>query len=189
MRVRQGGDRHGGARRALVAEELAVHLVVSVEVVHADEKRAHLDHVGETGAGGGENVADVLDDAARLRADIELRRAVLARLGTGDRVVGAPRAGARYENEVPGAAKVRETAAWPRLAGKHTAVGAIHSFTQMFIGSEKKPSECMPPSRPIPESFAPPNGVRRSRRYQSFTQVMPTSICRATRWARCRFEV
>src|ERR1700758_5887724 len=36
----------------------------------------------------------------------------------------------------------------------------------------------------MPESPTPPKGVRRSRRNQQFTQVMPTFICRATRCAR-----
>ena len=33
----------------------------------------------------------------------------------------------------------------------------------------------------MPDCFEPPNGVLRSRRNQELTQVMPTSICAATR--------
>ena len=47
--------------------------------------------------------------------------------------------------------------------------------------------ECTPPSRPIPDSFTPPNGVRRSRRYQVLTQTIPASIWPATRCARESF--
>ncbi len=35
----------------------------------------------------------------------------------------------------------------------------------------------------------PPNGVRRSRRNQQFTQVIPTRSFSATRWPRFRFVV
>src|SRR5215470_5022803 len=45
LRMRQGRDRHGGARRSIGAEELAVRLVVAVEVAHVDEKGADLDDV------------------------------------------------------------------------------------------------------------------------------------------------
>src|ERR1700755_2547770 len=41
----------------------------------------------------------------------------------------------------------------------------------------------------MPDCFEPPNGVLRSRRNQEFTQVIPTSICAATRWARVRLSV
>src|ERR1700726_1605061 len=47
----------------------------------------------------------------------------------------------------------------------------------------------MPPSRPIPERPAPPNGVRRSRRNQQLTQVIPTRNLSATRCPRFRFVV
>ena len=41
----------------------------------------------------------------------------------------------------------------------------------------------------MPDCFAPPNAVRRSRRYQLFTHTIPASIRPATRCARCRFVV
>src|SRR3984893_13875122 len=41
----------------------------------------------------------------------------------------------------------------------------------------------------MPDSPTPPNGVRKSRRYQQFTQVIPTFIFCATRCPRVRFVV
>src|SRR5213083_3140593 len=60
---------------------------------------------------------------------------------------------------------------------------------QTFLGSVKKRNASSPPSRPTPLCFMPPNGTRRSRRSQQFTQTVPVLICSATRWARLRFCV
>src|SRR5215510_1199907 len=60
---------------------------------------------------------------------------------------------------------------------------------QMFFGSVKKRRASSPPSRPTPLCFMPPNGTRRSRTNQQFTQTVPVLIRSATRWARPRFCV
>ena len=44
---------------------------------------------------------------------------------------------------------------------------------QTFFGSVKKRSASSPPSRPTPLCFMPPNGTRRSRTSQQFTQTVP----------------
>jgi hypothetical protein len=41
----------------------------------------------------------------------------------------------------------------------------------------------------MPEALTPPKGVRRSRRFQQFTQTIPASMRGATRWARDRSVV
>ncbi|KAG1305593.1 hypothetical protein G6F62_015551 [Rhizopus arrhizus] len=77
--------RDGGARRAIGVEELAVDLIVSTEVVHVDQESTDLDHIGQRGAGGRQDVADVLDDGARLHADVQRGRASWCRSRTGSR--------------------------------------------------------------------------------------------------------
>jgi hypothetical protein len=44
---------------------------------------------------------------------------------------------------------------------------------QMFFASVKKCNASIPPSRPTPLAFMPPNGTRRSRTSQQFTQTVP----------------
>lgn len=58
-----------------------------------------------------------------------------------------------------------------------------------MTGSEKKSREYSPPSLPIPDALTPPNGVRRSRRFQQFTQTMPVSRRGDTRCALDRSRV
>src|SRR5437868_9848829 len=60
---------------------------------------------------------------------------------------------------------------------------------QTFFGSVKNRNASSPPSRPTPLCFIPPNGTRRSRTSQQFTQTVPVLILSATRWARLRFCV
>src|SRR5207249_11453243 len=63
------------------------------------------------------------------------------------------------------------------------------NLIQMFFSSVKNLSASKPPSRPTPLSFIPPNGVRKSRRSQQFSQTTPHSRLAATRCARERFSV
>ena len=51
---------------------------------------------------------------------------------------------------------------------------------QIFFGSEKNFIDSLPPSLPSPESFIPPNGVLKSLKFQSLTQIIPKSIILAT---------
>src|SRR6266536_4406985 len=44
---------------------------------------------------------------------------------------------------------------------------------QTFFGSVKNRNASSPPSRPMPLCFIPPNGTRRSRTSQQFTQTVP----------------
>jgi hypothetical protein len=44
---------------------------------------------------------------------------------------------------------------------------------QTFFASVKKWSASLPPSRPTPLCFMPPNGTRKSRTSQQFTQTVP----------------
>jgi hypothetical protein len=60
---------------------------------------------------------------------------------------------------------------------------------QIFFSSVKNLKASNPPSRPTPEFFIPPNGVRKSRRSHVFTQMIPLSSFSATRCARERFSV
>src|ERR1043165_3413233 len=54
---------------------------------------------------------------------------------------------------------------------------------QTFFGSVTKSNASKPPSRPTPDDLTPPNGVRRSRNNQQFTQTMPACNSLATRLA------
>src|SRR5439155_4557606 len=47
------------------------------------------------------------------------------------------------------------------------------SFRHTFFGSVKNLNASRPPSRPTPESFMPPKGVRKSRSIQQLIQTMP----------------
>ena len=109
--------RHGGACRPIGVEELAVDLIVATEVIHVDQESTDLGHVGQRRAGGGEDVADVLDDGARLHADVQRGGAHGVDLGAGDAVVGQARAGAGNEQEVACALDVRVFAAGRGFAG------------------------------------------------------------------------
>ena len=44
---------------------------------------------------------------------------------------------------------------------------------QTFFGSVKNRKASSPPSRPTPLCFMPPNGTRKSRIIQQFTQTVP----------------
>src|SRR5579862_4391895 len=63
------------------------------------------------------DVADVLEHRARLYADVEQRLPARAMPCAGDRVVGAARAGAGYEDELARAPEMWISAARPRFAG------------------------------------------------------------------------
>ena len=53
-------------------------------------------------------------------------------------------------------------------------------WIQTFFASVKKRMASSPPSRPEPEAFMPPNGVRRSRNNQQLTHTMPVFNCLAS---------
>src|SRR6516165_6078441 len=101
VRMRERGDRDGGARRSLVAEEFAVHRVVGREVGHVGEEGAHLDDIGERSASAREDVADVLEHRARLDTDIEQWPSARIERRAGDGIIGPARAGSGDEDEVP----------------------------------------------------------------------------------------
>jgi len=61
--------------------------------------------------------------------------------------------------------------------------GYQDKFTQTFFASVKKRNASNPPSRPTPELFTPPNGVRRSRTSQQLIHTIPLSSFVATRCA------
>jgi hypothetical protein len=65
-----------------------------------------------------------------------------------------------------------------RLRHAYGAAGAALRSTsyfamQMFFASVKNLNASSPPSRPTPLAFMPPNGTRRSRTSQQFTQTVP----------------
>jgi dimethylhistidine N-methyltransferase len=74
----------GGAGGAGLVEVLGVHLVVAAEVVHRHQVAGDLDQIGKIGAEFGEQIADVLDHRAGLRADVERGRTQFVDLGAGD---------------------------------------------------------------------------------------------------------
>src|SRR5438477_6554102 len=76
----------------------------------------------------------------------------------------------------------------PNIGLRHGAA-VPYSFTHTFLTSVKNSSESKPPSRPMPLSFIPPNGTRRSRSSQQLIHTVPLSIAAATRCARCRSRV
>jgi len=50
---------------------------------------------------------------------------------------------------------------------------SLYFAMQTFFGSVKNRNASSPPSRPTPLAFMPPNGTRRSRTSQQFTQTVP----------------
>src|SRR5262249_1169628 len=113
------------------------------------------------------------------------------------------RADARQEQQVAGAPGVRIQPYRFRSAGADD-VGSGFPVTHgkwvsqywppaylmhTVLGSVKKRKASSPPSRPTPLCLTPPNGVRRSRSSQQFTQTVPHSNRSATRWARSRSRV
>src|SRR3954463_1975609 len=186
----EAGDLHRRAAGRILREVFRPEAVVRREVaLHVGEEDGHVDEPLPTGARLLEDVADVVEDGAALRLDVvggdravgreadagDLLRALLARADAGE------------EEEVPHLARVGKMADGVRCSCGDDARG--HSFTHTFLGSEKKRSASRPPSRPIPDSFMPPNGVRRSRISQQLTQTTPLWSCAATRWARLRSRV
>lgn len=51
-----------------------------------------------------------------------------------------------------------------------------YNRTQIFCGSVKKSKASKPPSRPTPDCFTPPKGVRKSRKSQVLIHTIPDSI-------------
>ena len=84
---------HGGSRRAIVIEKFSIHLVVSGEVVHADEICRKLNDVPQIGSGAPQNVANIFDYRAGLGANVEPGCAERVDFGAGDAVIGAAGAG------------------------------------------------------------------------------------------------
>ncbi|MNR19866.1 hypothetical protein D3C85_1366800 [compost metagenome] len=124
--MRQLVHRDRGAGRTIGVEVLAVDLIVSTEVVHVDQECTDFHHVGERGAGGGQDVADVLDDGACLHADVQRGGAHRVDLGARDAVVGQARAGAGDEQEAACALDMGILA-----AGR----GRVQSLMQTLVGS------------------------------------------------------
>src|ERR1700679_3552119 len=138
MRVRQLMDGDGGACRPVFIEVLVVDLVVAGKIVHVHQVAGNLDQVAETCADAGKNVADIVQDGAGLRADIELRRAQRVDFRPGDRVVGAARTGAGDEQIIAGAFDVWKFAARLRFARYDFAFRGHQSLnlTQILFSSE-----------------------------------------------------
>src|SRR5690606_17545067 len=87
----------------------------------------------------GENVADVLDDGTRLRADVELRGAHGVDLHAHEAVVGAARTGAGHKQEVPGAANMGELAPGGGLARHESGFGRlIQGDSPIHLNGEPK---------------------------------------------------
>src|SRR5438067_13200781 len=116
MRMWQLVHGDGGARGPGFVEELAVDLVVAAEVVHVHQIRGQRYDVREVRAGLAEDVADVLDDRAGLRPDVQRGSAHGVHFCAGDRVVRAPATGAGHEREPATHLNMRGTAAPCRLA-------------------------------------------------------------------------
>ena len=110
--MRQLMHGNGCSRRAGMVEIFSPHFVVTAKIVHVDEVACDFYAVGERCAFGCEDVANVLDDCAGLRADIEVGRAHRVDFNAGKQVVFSPRASAGNEQKIPGAFDVRKLAAW-----------------------------------------------------------------------------
>jgi hypothetical protein len=111
MRVRQlvNGDRR--ASGTLLIEVFSISLVIPGEIIHRHEVGGNFDDVSQIRMHAGQNIADVLDDSARLHADIEAHLPGFACFRTSNGVVRAARAGARHEQIVARALDVRKSAA------------------------------------------------------------------------------
>ena len=72
-------------------------------------------------------------------------------------------------------------------AHQHIDTSAHHIYcnlTHTFFASVKNRRASQPPSRPTPLCLTPPNGVRKSRNIQQFTQTMPVFNLAASECAR-----
>ena len=104
---------HGNrrARWASVVEMFGPHFVVAAEIIHVDEVTRDLHAVRERRAFGREDVANGLDHRAGLLTNVQLRNAQRIDFDARERVVLAPRTGARHKQEISGAADVWKLAA------------------------------------------------------------------------------
>src|SRR5712692_4412736 len=183
-------DLHRGAAGLRILEVLGPQPVVGGEVpAQVGQEHGHVDQLLPARAGLLEHCAHVGEHRAALRLDVvALHAAVGAQLHPGDLARSAhARPDPGEEEQVPHAARVRIGPDGLRRALRFGQ--SAHSFTHTFLGSVKKRSASNPPSRPTPDSFMPPNGVRRSRSIQQFTHTIPESRRAATRCARERSRV
>lgn len=113
----------GRARGAICVEVFGPDFVVATEVVHVDEIAGDLDAVSERCAFCCEDVANVFDDGAGLRFDIEACRSHRIDFDARERIVFAARAGAADEQEVASALDVREFSARCGFIGERRGMG------------------------------------------------------------------
>src|SRR5438105_879799 len=187
---RQAPHFHGRAAGRVLGEVLRPEPVVGGKVaLHVGEEDGDVDQPIPARSRFLEDSADVLEHGTALRLDVvsgdgavrgeaharDLVRPLLARADSGQ------------EEEVSHPAGVGKVADRVRRARGDDSWS--HNFTQTFFGSVKKRKASRPPSRPMPDSFIPPNGVRKSRSIQQLTQTMPLWIWADTRWARERSRV
>src|SRR5277367_268815 len=138
MRVGQLMDGDGGARGTVFGEVLVVNFVVAGEIVHVHEVTGNFDDIAQFRAHAGENVADIVDDGAGLRANVELRRAQGVGFRAGDGVIRAARTGAGNEEIIAGAFDMRKIPARLRFSRNDFAFHYHQSLnlTQILFSSE-----------------------------------------------------
>src|SRR5207237_5832192 len=187
----QHGDLHRGPAGTGRGEILPIEAVIGGEIaLDVREEDGDVHQVFPPRPGIFEHGAHVVEDGPALRLDVvALDRAVRREPDTGN-LARAALAGTDpgQEEQVADTSGMRVRPDRLRCARGLELVRA-HSFTQTFFASVKNRSASIPPSRPTPDSFTPPNGVRRSRSIQQLTQTIPLCSWAATRCARDRSRV
>src|ERR1019366_5010026 len=126
MWMRQLGPGHSGTSRPIAAEVLAIHVVVSREIVHAYEVRRYFHNIFELRALTFQNVAHVLNHGLRLRSNVEMLRPKLVHFRPGNRVVGTACARPRHKEKIARALHMRILAPGLRLPRNHLASNFPH---------------------------------------------------------------
>src|SRR5580658_1334036 len=117
---------HGRSRRPIVAEALAIHFVVTREIIHVYKVCGHFHDVFEACTDIVQNLAHVLENSLGLDPNIEMRSAQLIDLCSGNRVVSAPGARPRHKDKVAGTLDVRIFSARLRPTCNHFAFDLPH---------------------------------------------------------------
>src|SRR5450631_4421955 len=112
---------YSGSSRAIVAEELAVHIVVSCEIVHIHKISRYFNDILKFRVHTLKYVPHVFEDGPGLSSNVEVSRPILIHLCAGNRVIGTARARPRHEQEIARAFDVRILAARLRLSRNHFA--------------------------------------------------------------------
>src|SRR5579872_621947 len=107
MRVRQLMHGHRRSCRPVVSEKFTIDFVVSREVIHIHQVGGNLHYISQLRSIALQNVANVLDHRASLRANIEARSTQGIDFCAGNRVIRPSSTRTRNEQEISGTFQMR----------------------------------------------------------------------------------